>query len=263
MSEEIVKLNEAGGGRVLFLGYSREQTRLIDELIERGCQVSYTLGPIQTTEGFDLVVSFGYRHILTKAVIESSDAPIVNLHIAYLPFNRGAHPSFWSFFEGTPSGVTIHLIDEGIDTGPILFRKCVEFDPDELTFAQAYDVLIEEIQDLFMERVDAIIEESFTPRAQRGRGSYHKVADLPKEFGGWDTRIGDEIRRLDGILGGEIERRLAIVDEIERVRKSNNVNWMDLLRLAIRSSPDASKKLIRRINQDDRRISDLLENLGQ
>ena len=38
------------------------------------------------------------------------------MHISYLPFNRGAHPNYWSFKDNSPKGVTIHFIDNGIDT---------------------------------------------------------------------------------------------------------------------------------------------------
>ncbi|MCL0081308.1 hypothetical protein M1N64_03665 [Peptococcaceae bacterium] len=41
----------------------------------------------------------------------------INLHISFLPWNRGADPNFWSFIENAPVGVSIHYLDEGIDTG--------------------------------------------------------------------------------------------------------------------------------------------------
>ena len=72
---------------------------------------------------FDWIVSYGYRHIISKNHIDNLKNPIINLHISYLPFNRGAHPNYWSFKEKTPKGVTIHFMDEGIDTGPILVQK--------------------------------------------------------------------------------------------------------------------------------------------
>ncbi len=59
---------------------------------------------------------------------------IINLHISFLPWNRGAHPNFWSFYDDTPKGVTIHLIDEGIDTGAIIYQKEITFDRNEKTF---------------------------------------------------------------------------------------------------------------------------------
>ncbi|NKD54762.1 hypothetical protein HEQ72_04215 [Haematospirillum sp. 15-248] len=47
-------------------------------------------GHIEYTRCFDVVISFGYRHILKKLVIESANTPIINLHTSYLPWNRGA-----------------------------------------------------------------------------------------------------------------------------------------------------------------------------
>ena len=48
---------------------------------------------------------------------------LINLHISYLPYNRGSYPNYWSFKENTPNGVSIHHIDDGIDTGPVLVQK--------------------------------------------------------------------------------------------------------------------------------------------
>ena len=59
----------------------------------------------------------------------------------------------------------------------------------------------------------------------------------------------------------ELQKKLKIIDEIEKIRASNNINWMDLLRLAITCSPDEAKKLIRKINDDDQRINTLFSKL--
>jgi len=132
--------------KILFLGYSREQTSLVDDLVSKKCEVWHTDEKIQSTDGYDLVISYGYRHILKKEIIESSKAPIVNLHNSYLPWNRGAHPNFWSFYECTPSGVSIHLIDEGVDTGAIIYQRYVNFDKEEDTFSKTYKKLTVEIE---------------------------------------------------------------------------------------------------------------------
>ena len=54
---------------------------------------------------------------------------------------------------------------------------------------------------------------------------------------------------------------LKIIDEIEKVRTRNNVNWMDILRLAFTHAPDDAKELMRKINTADDEISDLLKKL--
>ncbi len=60
-----------------------------------------------------------------------------------------------------------------------------------------------------------------------------------------------------------VEEKLKLIDEIESIRTKNNVNWMDLLRLAFKVAPDEAKILVRRINEDDKRISDLVAKLGE
>ncbi|MFW7343411.1 formyltransferase family protein [Pollutimonas sp. H1-120] len=186
--------------KVLFLGYTPGQTTLIDTLISSNCEVWHTQKKIESTQGYDFVVSYGYRYILKKSIIESSNAPIINLHISYLPWNRGAHPNFWSFFDCTPSGVSIHLIDEGVDTGPILYQRYVNFTKEQTTFSQTYKKLHIEIEALFKECIEEIIEGTYTTTPQRRKGTYHTVGDLPKEFSGWDANIQAEICRLDSLI---------------------------------------------------------------
>lgn len=150
-----------------------------------------------TLSRYDVVVSFGYRHILGPDVLRTLNRPAINLHIAYLPYNRGAHPNFWSWVEGTPSGVTIHEIDEGIDTGPICYQKRVESMASTDTFAATYSQLIEEIEDLFIENIDALLDGSYCPMPQVGAGSYHNASDLPEWMTSWDMKIDEAVKRFE------------------------------------------------------------------
>ena len=183
--------------KIIFLGYGRSETRLIDELEKKDCAVNVHNEKISLEDVDDshLIVGFGYRHILGSDFINKCGCPIVNLHTSYLPFNRGAHPNFWSFYDGTQSGVSIHLIDEGVDTGPILFQKKIQFE-DEKTFIETYDRLFDEIENLFIEKIDLIISKKWIAKNQVGDGTFHLVKDLPKEFNGWQSSIADEVKRL-------------------------------------------------------------------
>jgi methionyl-tRNA formyltransferase len=199
-SVSLVKSIESPRYKILFLGYTKAQTTLVDELINKRCEVWHTDDKIITTQSYDLVISYGYRHILKKAVIESSSAPIINLHISYLPWNRGAHPNFWSFYDNTPSGVTIHLVDKGVDTGAIIYQRLVNFSEDENTFSKTYKKLTSEIEQLFKENLEQIISKKFIPTPQQQhKGTFHRVADFPKEFSGWDSNIQTEIARLKSV----------------------------------------------------------------
>jgi len=183
--------------KVAFLGYSKHETKLIDELEERNCLVQNFQNEISLRDirGSDLIISFGYKYILKPSFINNCGCPILNLHIAYLPYNKGSHPNFWSFYDNTPSGVSIHLIDEGIDTGPILYQKPVTFDH-EKTFADTYKRLKLEIEDLFIENIKLILNKQWKLVDQVGEGTMHFIRDLPIGFRGWDTEIDSEIRRL-------------------------------------------------------------------
>ncbi len=185
--------------KVLFLGYPKEETILINKLVEKGCEVWHTQDKINSTIGYDLVITYGFRHIIEKELINRSLVPIINLHISYLPWNRGAHPNFWSFYDSTPSGVTIHLIDEGIDTGPILYQKYANFSEKENTFSKTYNKLVKEIEQLFLDNIDEIINKNYIATPQSHKGTFHSISDLPEEFAGWDSEISREVIRLSEI----------------------------------------------------------------
>jgi hypothetical protein len=195
----MIRINDIENPRkkILFLGYDQTQTRLIDALVDNNCLVYHSEDKIQMTEGYDYVISYGYRHILTQKVIDGFGCPIFNLHISYLPYNRGAYPNFWSFYDNTPSGVTIHLIDSGIDTGPIVKQKYINFQESDDTFAKTYSVLRESIEGLFLEFLPSLLNDTWNAKRQRGIGTHHYVRDLPANFSGWDSKISEELDRLE------------------------------------------------------------------
>ena len=56
---------------------------------------------------------------------------------------------------------------------------------------------------------------------------------------------------------------LKIIDQIEKVRSKNNVNWMNVLRLAFKLDANQAKKIMKKINYDDKKISNLLNLLSK
>ncbi|MEZ0344528.1 MAG: methionyl-tRNA formyltransferase [Caldimicrobium sp.] len=72
----------------------------------------------------DLIVVFAYGKILPKEVLDIPKEGCWNIHLSLLPKYRGASPVQWALLEGEKeTGVTIMLMDEGMDTGPILLQK--------------------------------------------------------------------------------------------------------------------------------------------
>ena len=54
---------------------------------------------------------------------------------------------------------------------------------------------------------------------------------------------------------------LKVIDRIEKVRSKNNINWMDVLRLAMKHAPADTIKLMKKINNKDKKISNLFSSL--
>lgn len=54
-----------------------------------------------------------------------------------------------------------------------------------------------------------------------------------------------------------------IINQIQKIRSKNNVNWMNILKLAFKLDPNAAKKIMKKINYDDKKISNLLSKLGK
>lgn len=54
-----------------------------------------------------------------------------------------------------------------------------------------------------------------------------------------------------------------VIDQIEAVRSKNNKNWMDILRLAFRHSPDEAATILKEIYKEDKTISDLAKQLTE
>lgn len=54
-----------------------------------------------------------------------------------------------------------------------------------------------------------------------------------------------------------------IISKIQKIRSKNNVNWMDILRLAFKLDPKNASKIMKKINYDDKKISNLLSKLSK
>jgi len=81
---------------------------------------------IETFKSFlpDLIVVCAYGKILPKELLEIPKFGCWNIHASLLPKYRGASPINWAILEGEKeTGITIILMDEGLDTGPILLQK--------------------------------------------------------------------------------------------------------------------------------------------
>ena len=180
--------------KCLFLGYNQNQTSLINFLKNKNFVVkNYKKIPsFKIFRQSDLIVSFGFRKIIRESFIKKLNRPIFNIHMSYLPFNRGAHPNFWSFIENTPAGVSIHKIDKGIDTGNIILRKKINFNiklEKFSTFKKTYNYIFIEAERLFKKNFNRIYNKKYKKILNKKKETFHYKKVLPKWMKNWNMNI--------------------------------------------------------------------------
>jgi phosphoribosylglycinamide formyltransferase-1 len=80
----------------------------------------------------DLVVLAGFMRILPAAFVQALSPNLINTHPSLLPLFPGAHAVRDALNAGaTETGVTVHLVDEGVDTGPRLAQASVQITPED------------------------------------------------------------------------------------------------------------------------------------
>jgi len=187
-----------GPMNVLLLG--PERPRLEAYLRAQGADLRRTEKKLKAEskilDGVDWIVSYGYRYILREGVLARFPGRVVNLHISYLPWNRGADPNLWSFLEDTPKGVTIHHIDVGVDTGDILAQARIDVRNND-TLRTTYDRLSGRIESLFEEVWPEIVSGGRRGTRQPAGGTAHRMKDKDPYMhlltDGWDTPVANLI----------------------------------------------------------------------
>jgi len=86
-------------------------------------------------EGIDLIIVASYDQIIRSRLLKLPNLGAINVHPSLLPRYRGPSPLQWSILKGEKeTGVTIHFIDEGIDTGDIILQNKIDI-PDSITIS--------------------------------------------------------------------------------------------------------------------------------
>ena len=98
-------------------------------------------------KGIEFIISYGYRYRITKDVLDFLPGKVINLHISYLHIREVL--TLYFGVSMNPQLQSIHLVDEGFDTGNILFQKEVDYSREEDTFLSIYK-RCNEIEKLFV-----------------------------------------------------------------------------------------------------------------
>lgn len=129
----------------------------------------------------------------SRKVIGNPSITIINYHNSFLPQHRGMHAEAWAIFEGdAQSGVTWHIVDNGIDTGNIICQECVQI-TEEITSIKllwrqsiaAIELLEQHLNDILANRYKVF------PNDVQKNTSFHYKKDIPGD-GYLDTAWSNE-----------------------------------------------------------------------
>lgn len=121
--------------------------------------------------GLDLLVTAAFGQLLRPVILNLPRLGCINVHASLLPHYRGAAPIPWALIHGEEeTGVTTFLMDEGMDTGPILLQRRVEVGPEE-TAGELEGKLARLGAELAVETVEKFWRGEIVPRPQPPGGT--------------------------------------------------------------------------------------------
>ena len=125
----------------------------------------------------DIILVVFWNYVLQKKVFEIPNQGCVNFHMSFLPYNRGKKPNVWPIIDGTPAGISIHYIDEGIDSGAVISQQKIEVELTD-TAKTLYEKMINTFPNLFEETWPKLKTGSIEIKKSLEAGTFH----LDKEF---------------------------------------------------------------------------------
>lgn len=183
--------------KTIFLGTGEFGTIILQGLIENGHK-PVLLYDFKKTEELkpDLVIVASYGKIIPKKILEIPKYGCLNIHPSLLPKYRGPSPIQTTIFNGDKkTGVTIILMDEKIDHGPILAQQEWEIPNSKITYPELSQKLARLGVKLLIQTIPKWINGEIKPKPQNeSKATYTKI--LKREDGKIDwSKPGREIER--------------------------------------------------------------------
>ncbi len=156
----------------------------------------------------DYIICVHFPYIFPAEVIAIPGGGVLNLHPAYLPYNRGWHTATWAIWDGTPFGATLHFMSEEVDAGDIIHQKRLAVLPDDAADSLSRRVKKVELE-VFEEAWPQIVSGVFCRRPQPpGGATAHRKADIGSiQLIDRDEEVkaGDLLRRLRALTTSDIK----------------------------------------------------------
>src|SRR5690554_5401189 len=115
----------------------------------------------------DMYVSMSFNQIFRKEIIESVKEGIINCHAGKLPYYRGRNILNWALINDEKEfGITVHFVDEGIDTGDIILQRGYPISDND-SYRSLLEVAHVECASVLYDSIKIIQKGSFTPIRQK------------------------------------------------------------------------------------------------
>lgn len=138
---------------------------------ERGIKLLNELKP-------DYIINVHFPYIYPGRVLKTAKRGVLNLHPAFLPFNRGWHTPTWAIWDKTPYGATLHFMDERLDTGDIVSQEKLEIRPDE-TAHELYQRVKKLELAMFKKAWPSLLSYNYKQQKQKvNAGTMHSRKDI-------------------------------------------------------------------------------------
>jgi len=167
----------------------------------------------------DYGISALFGHLLPKKLLEDTECEIINLHPSLLPIGRGADPIPWSIIGEQLQGVTIHIIDSGLDTGGILSQK--EFDTNigmnsGKIYELATDLLFKELENIFTSWINKSIKVSVQSETSSSSHKSIELENIRIINSNEVATFGEFLRKLQALTFSD-SRKPSFIDESGRL----------------------------------------------
>lgn len=150
----------------------------------------------------DYIIGIHFPYLIPDGILTIPKQGVINLHPAFLPFNRGWHTPSWAILDESPYGATLHFMDEEVDTGDIIHQHTLEISDGDTADSLYQRVKLLELQ-VFEEAWPHLANETYSRTPQKKlEGTVHKRTDLASHsFINLDQMVkaGDLIRKLKAL----------------------------------------------------------------
>lgn len=125
----------------------------------------------------DYIFGIHFPYIIPKAVLDIPSIGFLNLHPAFLPFNKGWHTPSWAIMDKTPYGATLHFMAEVLDGGDIVHQKNQSISAAD-TANTLYRKVLQLEKEVFFEAFDDLVKKSPKRIPQSSEGTAHSRKEL-------------------------------------------------------------------------------------